>query len=229
MLRQEAAVATTSQLATVPPAQRAEGIAQYVNAENAWYKFEAGIPAGTDVAPVQGSGRWVEVTTPDQVIAPFQKTYTHSDSTALAENIEVFYPATITTPHRDAIEIADRISYSVIPPANHRDAMAIADKITYSVILPANHRDAIAMADKIAYLVLGVADYAHKDAIAIAERHHYQYLSALDSDTIVVDNNGDVITSGGFVVSTDGNSSFDTIVVDNNGDVVTSGGFVVNE
>ena len=50
----------------------------------------------------------------------------------------------------------------------------------------------------------------------------------IDFATIVVDGDGNVVTSGGLVVSTDGNPAFDTIVVDGNGNVVTSGGLVVS-
>lgn len=46
-------------------------------------------------------------------------------------------------------------------------------------------------------------------------------------DKIVVDSGGEVVTSGGDVVTTDGDPLFDLIVVDSNGKVVTSGGYVV--
>ncbi len=52
-------------------------------------------------------------------------------------------------------------------------------------------------------------------------------LTAINFDEILVDAAGEVVTSGGFVVTTTGNPVFDAIVVNAAGAVVTSGGFVV--
>jgi hypothetical protein len=53
------------------------------------------------------------------------------------------------------------------------------------------------------------------------------FATALDFAKIVVDSGGNVVTSNGFVVTTDGDPAFDVIVVDSGGNVVTSNGFVV--